>query len=49
MDISEIYACMNKMNKKVSYGQILRLMREFDEDHDGTIDFKEYTKMVRAL
>jgi Ca2+-binding EF-hand superfamily protein len=37
------------MNKKVSYGQILRLMRHYDTNEDGHIDFSEYKKMVAAL
>tara|TARA_B110000285_G_scaffold225558_1_gene283981 strand:- start:834 stop:959 length:126 start_codon:yes stop_codon:yes gene_type:complete len=32
LDISELFASINSMNKKVSYGQILRLMREYDSN-----------------
>ena len=34
IDISELYTCINTMNKKVSYGQILRLMRHFDTNEE---------------
>ena len=45
LDAEEIYKALRKADQKVSYGYIYRLMREFDENHDGVISLKEFKLM----
>jgi|TARA_B110001450_G_C17596378_1_gene471020 hypothetical protein len=45
LDAEEIYQALRKADQKTSYGYIYRLMREFDKDHDGEINFKEFKLM----
>ena len=45
----EIFKALNKAEKNVSYGQIFRIMREFDDDNDGEIDFNEFKGMIDCL
>jgi len=45
----EIYGALKKADKTTSYGLIYRMLREFDTDNDGEIDFKEFKTMVDHL
>ena len=45
----EIYNALKKADKTTSYGKIYRIMREFDTNHDGEVDFNEFKNMVDHL
>ena len=45
LDSEEIYKALRSADQKVSYGYIYRLMREYDVDGDGEINFGEFKLM----
>lgn len=42
-------SALEKAGKRVSQGYVCRIIREFDEDHNGELDFNEFRKMVECI
>lgn len=45
----ELYNALKAAGEKPSYGQVSRLIKEFDTDGDGDIDFTEFKEMLKAI
>ena len=49
LQIKELYNALNAAGETPSYGQIYRLVREYDTDGDGEINFVEFKEMLKHI
>lgn len=48
LDADELLALMGKLGIAMKRTSIVNLMRLVDENHDGTLDWEEFRKVVEA-